>query len=298
MVATMSVNPVLTTNAAGLFSIDSLGWVAGTALNAPEVLPKLASGVLATAETLPMWGGIAIFEDIKTLTTYNQPNLGNVVGRATTVDVTSDTGIAGFSVFDQAHHMVTSPQSTVPLALSGMSVHYYRLGSGARIAVACDPSLVSLQGGSVGQQVSWDFTNQVLQPYVASGGTYSITSLTWAATNGGRITVVAAAAVPFGLGDYVTISGATNTGTGGAAAVNKTFVIDTYTDTTHFTLAAPAAAGVIGTIAGTILANAGIGALNVKVLSVDVGHSLTVSYDSTTGFATWNPTGTAAVILL
>ena len=37
---------------------------------------------------------------------------------------------------------------------------------------------------------------------------------------------------------------------------------------------------------------------NVKVLSVEVGNSMTVSYDPVTGFATWNRSGTTAIILI
>jgi hypothetical protein len=293
MSAQFSVNPVLTTVAAGSFGIDTSGYIQGTALDAPNTRNNLAGGVLASTETLPMWGGVAVQELITTVPLVAGGTLGNSVARASAL-----TNLTGFAVFDQDYSMVNSPQSPVPLAATGMGVNFYRLGSGARIAVACDPSLASLEGGLINQNVSWDFNDQMLQPYVASGATISITSITWANTNGGRGTVVAGAAVPFGLGDTVYISGATNTGTGGAAAVNGPFVIDTYTDTTHFTLAMPAAAGVIGTIGGTIVANVGTGALAVKVLDIQVGNSMTVSYNAATGFATWNRSGTTAIILI
>jgi hypothetical protein len=39
-------------------------------------------------------------------------------------------------------------------------VNFYRLGSGARVALAIDPTLVTLEGGLITQQVSWDFANQ------------------------------------------------------------------------------------------------------------------------------------------
>jgi hypothetical protein len=178
-----------------------------------------------------------------------------------------------------------------------MTAQYYRIGSFARIAVACDPSLVSLQNGIITPNVSWDFTNNVLQPYDASTPTYSITSMTWNSTLGGQMVVVAAVATLVGaVGDIVTISGATNAGTGGAAVVNGSFVVVAFTDNQHFTLANAQSAGVVGAIAGTILANAGVGALNVKVLDVAIGNSMTVVYNPTTGFATWNRTGSCALI--
>ncbi|HEY7414008.1 MAG TPA: hypothetical protein VH593_02355, partial [Ktedonobacteraceae bacterium] len=42
----------------------------------------------------------------------------------------------------------------------GGLVNFYRLGSGARVALAIDPTLITLEGGLITAQVSWDFTNQ------------------------------------------------------------------------------------------------------------------------------------------
>lgn len=301
MVATVSFNPVLTSNAGGSFNIDSSGYVQGQAMDDPSYRNWLAGGVLATTETLPMWGGVGISELIpsSTSTTTSAPSLGGQIGRATTLTAQAAGQLTGFSVFDQAHHMINSPQSPVPLAGTGMSVNFYRMGSQARIAVACDPSLISLQTGLITQNVSWDFNSQRLQPYLASGGTEAVTSLTWSNTNGGQVAVVMTAASLVGaVGDVITISGATNTGTGGAAVVNGTFTVNTFTDNQHFTFLLPAAAGVVGTIGGTILLNYGVGALNVRVLDVQVGNSMTVSYAASTGFATWNRSGSSALILI
>ena len=44
--------------------------------------------------------------------------------------------------------------------------------------------------------------------------------------------------------------------------------------------------------------DAGGGALNVKVLDIQVGNSMTVNYDPVTGFATWNRNGSTAIILI
>lgn len=299
MAAVITFNPFITTNAVGSFNISSLGYIQGTALDQPAVRNSLSGGVLAQSETIPMWGGVGISELIPGLTHTNQAHeMGGIIGRATTLTAQASGQLTGFSVFDQAYNAVNTPQSPVPLIGSGGMVNFYRFGSGARIAVKMDPSLVDLEGNLITSLVSWDFINQQLQPYVASTPTESVTSMTWSSTNGGQAAIVMAAPTVFGLGDTVNISGATNTGTGGNSAVNGSFVINTFTDTTHFTVAMPAAAGVIGTIAGTIVLNVGTGALNVRVLNVSVGNSMTVQYSSSTGFATWNRVGSAAIILI
>lgn len=305
MVATVNINPYLTSTALGSFQIQSGGGFQGTALDSPNARFNLAGGILATSETLPMWGGVGISETTAPAGA-SPPNPAGVLGgnitRATTLTAAAAGQLTGFSVFDQDYAMINSPQSQVPLVGSGGSVHFYRLGSGARIWVAMDPTLVDLEGNIITQNVSWDFNNQVLQPYEASGGTVSVTSVTWASTNGGQgVVVCAAPSLVGGVGDVVNISGATNTGTGGNGAVNGNFVVTAFTDNEHFTIGMPAAAGVIGTIAGTILLNYGVGALGslgVKVLHVEVGNSMTVAFNPTTGFANWNRSGSTALLLI
>ena len=162
MSSNISFNPVLTSVASGTFSVQSDGYVQGVALDDPAIRNSLAGGILASTETLPMWGGIAIFED---LPAAGADALGGTVGRAA-----DNAHVTGFSVFNQAHHWVTSPQSEVPSAGAGMTIPFYRIGSGARIAVQCDPALVSLDGGLISQQVSWDFTNQKLIAYSSGIG--------------------------------------------------------------------------------------------------------------------------------
>ena len=300
MVANLPFNFMPTTNAAGAFTTQTDGVVQGTMYDDPAARWALRGGVVDTGETLPMWGGVGVYENIPGGSADPNESLGLIVGRATTLTGTSAKGLSGFCLFNQAHNMALTPQSPVPMSGSGMTVNYIRLGSGARIAVACDPSLTSLRDGVTGQQVSWDFNAQQLQIYDASTATFSITSLTWASTAGGRITVVGAVPVTTvaGVGDAITFSGATNTGTGGAAAVNRTFYVDTFTDNQHFTVAAPAATGYYGTIAGTILANSGTGALAVRVDRILTGNSLTVLYNTITGLATWNYAGSCAIITI
>ena len=298
MVASLSFNPLATSNAAGSFSIESAGFIQGQAMDDPATRNALALGYLASTETLPMWGGVGVTELIATLASSTTPAnaLGGAIGRATTLTAATTGQLTGFSVFDQAHGMISSPQSPVPLAGTYQTISFYRMGSNARIAVACDPTLVSLRGGLITQQVSWDFNDSILQPYDASTATYSVTSITSSYLAGVyTFAVVMASSSQVGaVGDLINVSGVTGTG---ASLVNGTQVVTSYTSATSFSFQVTAASGAIatGALSGTILLNYGTGALNVKVLDV-VSNSMTVSYSTVTGFATWNRSGTCALI--
>lgn len=198
--AEISINPSLTTNAAGSFNIQSLGFIQGMALDDPSVRNELAGGYLDAAETLPMWGGVGIEELVADVGQSRGPSIKRA---ATNVLLT------GFSVFNQNHAAISSPQSPVPLTPSGMLVNFYRFGTGARIPLKIDPALVSLEGGIITQQVSWDFANQMIIAY-----------------------------------------------------------------------------------------DGGVGALDVRVLEVAVGNSMTVAFDAGTGFATWVNNGTVAIVVI
>jgi hypothetical protein len=175
-------------------------------------------------------------------------------------------------------------------------MNFYRLGTNARVVVPCDPSLISLQTGIITQQVSWDFNDGVLQPYVASAPSDTITSLTPTYNGNGTwtIAIVASASLVGAVGDTVDISGVTGTGN---AYVNGTQTVVAYTSSTQFSILVAAPSGAISGLTGGSLVYGG-GALPVRVLDVQVGNSMTVNYSSTTGFATWNRSGTTALILI
>lgn len=301
MATTVPVNPFTTSTFTGSFYAASDGYVQGLFRDDPAVRFALAGGWLSQSETLPMWGGLPVYEQVKTPSSSN-PNaaLGNPVGRATTITQTTSTGIAGFSVFNQAYNMIIDPSGgSVPLSASGMMVNFFRLGSGARIPVQCDPSLANYEGDAIGVNVSWDFTNGRLTEYDASTATIATNgTVTWASTSGGQLTFPVAAwtgAWQPGAGDVVTISGATNTGSGGASAINTSFTVVSST-TTGVVLAAPAATGVFGTIGGSPVINFGVGILPVKLLDVSTSGNMTVNWNGST--ATWNTSGAAALILI
>lgn len=293
MPSNISFNPSLTTNAAGGFGVSSAGFVQGIAFDDPSVRNALAGAPLASTETVPMWGGIPITENIPSLTADSA--LGGQVARATAV-----ANITGFSVINQAAAWITSPQSQAPTAGAGMTVPFYRLGSGARIAVKCDPSLAgALDGGAINQQFSWDFNNSCLQPYDAATATVSLTSITSSYAAGlYTFAVVAAAATLVGaVGDAINVSGVTGTG---AALVNGNQVVTAFTDNQHFSFQIAAGAGAIatGALGGTLILNQGVGALTAKILQINPSNSKIVVYDPVNNVANWMSNGCAAIILI
>jgi hypothetical protein len=296
MASNISFSPFQTTNALGSFSIQSEGSVQGVALDDPAVRFYLTGGPLAYTETLPMWGGVAISEFIPASTA--NASIGSTVARATAITGGSNP-ISGFSVVNQASAWVTSPQSECPSAGAGMTIPFYRLGSQARIALAMDPSLVSLDGGLTNQQVSWDFSAQRLTPYESTGSTISLTSITSSYANGVyTFAVVAASNTYFGaVGDAINISGVTGTG---ANYVNQTQTISAFTSAESFSfqIAAPSGAIATGALGGTLIATYFGGALPVKIIKINVGNSKIVTYDAVNNLVHWTNNGSTAICLI
>lgn len=301
MVATVTINPYLTSTGAGSFNIQSDGYIQGQAMDDPSARYRLRMGVLANTETLPMWGGVGISETTKPYTGgQSQGVQGGLITRATTISATGATGaLTGFSVFDQDYAMINSPQSPVPLIGSLGQVNFYPLGSLARIAVNCNPLLVNLEGNPISQQVSWDFLNQQLIPFVAA---YSADNVTAASYNSGTglITITLTTGGELAAGDVFTLSGIVSTGAGANLpnGYNGTFVAAAGTTGTTLTYQGVAGGGANtpGTYSSGGKLNAGGGAVPCKVLDVQNGNSMTVVYASATGFATWNRSGTTALI--
>ena len=292
-----------TTVAAGTFNVQSVGWVAGTFIDDPATRNELAGGVLATTETLPMWGGVAINETVTPNGASPAPDgvLGGLITRATSVTAGAAGQITGFSVFNQAYSMTITPQSPVPASASGMLVNFFRLGSNARIVVQCSPALSTLETGSVSQLVSWDFVNQQLTPYLAAYAAEAVTSGTYNSTTG--IIALTFGTAPFGAGIgagadgvYVTITGLAGTG---VAPLNGTWAVTgTASSGTVVSLQGPTGLGALTITGSTGNLTAGGGALPCKVLSIEAGNSMTVNYNPTTGNLTWTYTGTVAVIVI
>lgn len=267
MVSNVSYNPYATTRAHNSFSVSSDGVTQGVAYDDPTVRNLLAGGYVADTETLPMWGGVAISEFIGV--TPGQGHRGNALKRSTSI-----ANLTGFTVYNQAHHLITFPTSPAPSAGVGMSMHFYRLGSKARIPVKASPDLVTEAGELITSQISWDFNAQHAVPYIATGGSFTANAA-WAS---GVVTVTTADAHGFVTGAYVNMSGFTPDG------YNGTYLV-TVTSPTTFTYDLASDPGA-QTVAGT--ASAGGGALPVRILKVVTGNARTVVYDPVANVTRWN----------
>ncbi|EJG3795646.1 hypothetical protein [Escherichia coli] len=285
--ANLSLNPMATTNAAGSFGVQSDGFIQGVALDDPANRFNLASGTVAATETKPLWGGLPVAE---LLPGVNSSPRGSTIRRAVSL-----AELEGFTVFNQAHNGLTTPQSPVPLYASGMSVSFYRLGSNMRVPLKASAQVVALgtAGASVKTPLAWDFVNNQVTTAAAaafSGADIDTTAVTY---SNGVATATTASAHGLTAGQYVKISGVD------PAAYNGTVVVLTVPSTTTFTYAPASAPGGSATTQGAIgaVAQADI-TLPVKVISIESGNSKTVSYDSATGFLTWNNTDSCALVLL
>lgn len=155
----ISFNPMATSNASGMFYTDSSGLVQGEYQFDPVSRQYISGGYVASTETNPMWGGIAI-QEVLPLATATAA-IGGSISRATTVAT-----ITGFTVSTQMSNAIVTPgSSNVGVVSVGQSVQFARLGSGLRLVVQCDPTLVDLDGTIITSQVAWDFTNQKLIAY-------------------------------------------------------------------------------------------------------------------------------------
>lgn len=285
--AKLSLNPMATTNALGSFGVQSDGFIQGVALDDPANRFNLASGTVAASETTPIWGGIPVAE---LLPGAASSPLGSSVRRARTL-----VELEGFTVFNQAHNGLTTPQSPVPLFASGMSVSFYRIGSNMRVPLKASAQVVALgtSGASVRTPLAWDFVNSQITTAAAAGfagADIATTAVTYAS---GVATATTASAHGLTAGQYVKLSGVV------PAAYNGTVVVLSVPTTTTFTYAPASTPGGAATTQGTIgaVAVADI-TLPVKVLSIESGNSKTVSYDSTTGFLTWINNDSCALVLL
>lgn len=283
----LSLNPIATTNALGSFGVQSDGFIQGVALDDPANRFNLAAGTVAATETRPLWGGLPVAELLPG--TQSSPR-GSTIRRAASL-----AELEGFTVFNQAHNGLTTPQSPVPLYASGMSVSYYRLGSNMRVPLKASTQVIALgaSGASVKTPLAWDFVNNQITTAAAAAFAGADIATTAVAYANGVATATTASAHGLSAGQYVKISGVT------PAAYNGNVVVLSVPNATSFTYIPATAPGGAATAQGNIgaVAQADI-ALPVKILAIQTGNSKTVSYDSATGFLTWNNTDSCALVLL
>jgi hypothetical protein len=159
LTALIQFNPYTTTSPSNPFLLQTQGYVEGMPYDDTVSRLWLMSGTLASTETLPMWGGVAIAEYIN-VAGSGADALGPSIVRAT-----SSITPTGFSTFLSQMHMVITPGTTAPVAGSLNSVGFFRFGSNQRLAVKIDPSLVSTITGTPtlinngGTTLYWDTTN-------------------------------------------------------------------------------------------------------------------------------------------
>lgn len=172
--------------------------------------------------------------------------------------------------------------STLDKAHFGLGMDLHRLGSPYCFPWGIKPGLDLIHGrngfGHLGSDVGPTHHDLCV---VYNGGdaqwhttntNYAISSMTWNSTGGGQIVVVMAVATFVEqVGNFVFISGATNSGSLGNSAVNGKFKLVAFTDSQHWTVAAPASAGQIGTIGGSPQIMTGTGIL-AKYIATG-GHS-------------------------
>lgn len=149
-------NPYVITNVQDGFSVQSQGYWQGDLQDDPAVRFALSAGVVASTQSSPLWGGLAIAEYTAGSSSYDAVQGG---AAPTIASATTGTGVSGFTVFNGTFSLPTTPQSPVPLASAGNSFNFIRVGTGARVVVACDSSILALVGSANPQTIYWDVTN-------------------------------------------------------------------------------------------------------------------------------------------
>ena len=284
--ANTSFNPMLTSNFVGSFPLQSEGFVQGNMMPDPAYRYNITTGFLASTETLPMYGGVALQVNVAAaMTAGNAQIQGGSVQRALTT-----SAINAFSVGNQAYNGIITPgNQSAPSVGSGQSVQFLPLGSGGRLMVACSAALAaSITNGTtpINSQVSWDAQSSMLVPYAPAYAANTITGATWAS---GQITFTVSTS-PVGVltaGDQIEVSGISPTGYNGSwtvVSVTATTIVVTGPATTPGTY-----------VSGGVVA-AGGGALNVNVLRVNAGNSFIIS--NVSGVPTWVGNSNAALIQL
>jgi len=175
MSGTISFNPFGTSTPQNTFLNPTQGYIQGTVYDDPTARLELMGGYLASAETIVMWGGRPIGEQINVTAAGASDGLGPAVASAT-----STATATGWSVW--AASMVLIPGGAYPpVAAVGNFVPFFRYGSNARIAVSCDPALVtSISGGTnviTSQSLYWDVTNYRIT-LTSSGGNWALPTTT------------------------------------------------------------------------------------------------------------------------
>jgi|SRR5580700_880614 hypothetical protein len=162
----LTLNPMLTSNSAGLFGAQTIGKVAGCLYPKPNARFNLRAGTIAASVTGLVYAGVAISA---ALASQANQSVGAQQGPQLTL-ATALANFAGFAVADQSFAGIMTPQSTVPLFSPGMSISFVEPGSESVIALPISAAnAANLLSASQYTQLSWDFTNEVVIPYTGAG---------------------------------------------------------------------------------------------------------------------------------
>jgi hypothetical protein len=188
MSGTISFNPYATSTPQNTFLNPTQGYIQGTVYDDPTARMELVGGQLSANETVVMWGGRPITEQINVTAAGASDGLGPIVASAVSQPTTT-----GWTTW--AASMVLIPGGAFPpVAAVGNFIAFYRYGSNVRLAVACDPALVtSISGGSnsiLSQSLYWDVTNYRIT-LTTTGGNWALPVATkLLSTNSGNSKIV------------------------------------------------------------------------------------------------------------
>lgn len=185
MTATIPFQPFKTQGSfSNSFNVESRGLTQGDAHDDPAVRLQLCSGQIDPTQENFLWGGVGVMECVAMTDT----NVAGSLIKEATASVCN-----AFTVFNQAFHGVTTASNSVPLYVAGGSVHYYRIGSNARIPLPISAEVAALAtgGDAVGADgFVWDMTNNVIDVYSsASSGNPKVNIKLLMVSQQGNLTV-------------------------------------------------------------------------------------------------------------
>ncbi|MGQ3662111.1 hypothetical protein [Citrobacter braakii] len=156
--ANISFDPFKTLGSpTGMFNVESRGLVQGDVQDDPGIRLQLCSGTWSGADAV--WAGVGAMECIAS----DAANITGANMKPATAAVCN-----AFIVSNQAYHGIITAGNNVPLYVGNGSVHYYRVGSGARIPLPVSAAVAALADGNeaVGSDgFVWDLTNNVIDVY-------------------------------------------------------------------------------------------------------------------------------------
>jgi hypothetical protein len=173
MSGSITFSPYLTSQPQNSFLSPTQGYIQGFLVDDPSSRGELFGGFVDAGETIVMWGGVPISEQINVTLAGASQGLGPSIKRAST-----QANTTGWCVFNQAGSMILPPGGAYPpVAGVGSSVSCISYGSMARIKVACDPAIATALKASdsyvTSQALYWDVTNYRIT-LVTSGGNWAL----------------------------------------------------------------------------------------------------------------------------